>query len=265
MIYKVKEKPLKVLGVLLCYNDADILEDVIKYLISNKHNIIVWDHGSDDGTREILDKYDNILVERKYVPRTFDFYKLYQEMSQNLIDNYIDKYQWISWPDQDEILEGPDRRKSYYDYICEVYKSEYDWVKFNNFNYWFTSEDNISEVSPIKRIKRYCLFPDCAPRIRSWRAKVTNIREFNHNTLPGKMYPLFFNLRHYPMRTINQAKRRLNKDRAFIQRGNANYHYNNMKRNFKKVFIKPRNLFYDNGNELKKEVIFNWRDIYGYS
>jgi hypothetical protein len=42
------------LGVLLCYNDADILKDVMEHLWANKHDVIVWDHGSDDDTPKIL-------------------------------------------------------------------------------------------------------------------------------------------------------------------------------------------------------------------
>ena len=42
----------KLLGVLLCYNDADILEDAILHLLEHNHDLVVWDHGSDDGTAE---------------------------------------------------------------------------------------------------------------------------------------------------------------------------------------------------------------------
>lgn len=253
------------LGVLLCYNDADILGDVLDHLIANRHDIVAWDHGSDDGTAAVLDKYESKLIERKFVPRSFDFYNLYQQMSHNIIDNYLDQYDWISWPDDDEVLEGPARDKTYYEYICEVYRSHYDYIQFNNFNFWFTGEDDGDIASPAKRIRRYCLFPDCAPRIRSWRAAKTNIREFNHNPVEGEKYPIEFNLRHYPMRTHVQMIRRLKKDRTNLQRGGMNYHYDNMKDNAERMMIKPELLHYDDGmSELDSRVIFNWRDLYGY-
>ncbi len=234
-------------------------------MLKNHHDIIVWDHGSDDETSVILDKYDSMFVERKFVPRSFDFYNLYQTMSKNLIDNYTMHYDWISWPDDDEILEGPDRAKTYYEYLCDVYRSKYNYIQFNNFNYWFTEEDDQSIRSPIKRIKHYSLFPDCAPRIRSWRASVTNIREFNHNTLNGEKYPVNFNLRHYPMRSYNQMVRRINKDRVDLQRGNMNFHYNNMKGNIPKMMLKPDQLHEDDGkSNLNPQLKFSWREIYGY-
>jgi len=179
-----KKKRFRALGVLLCYNDSDILEEQIEYLLSQNHDIIVWDHGSDDGTSEVLDKYNKFFKQRKYLSRDFDFYNLYGAMSENLIENFIDKYDFISWPDQDEFLEGPARDMSYYEYIKEVNKSPYTYIQFNNYTYWYTKEDNQFE-SPTKRIRHYSLFSQCAPRIRAWKAKFTNIRWFNHNPLTG--------------------------------------------------------------------------------
>lgn len=260
-----KHKKPKCLGVLLCYNDADILEDVMDHLISNKHDLVVWNHGSDDDTAAILDKYKKYFLEITYKPRSFDFYDLYPAMSRNIIEKFISSYDWISWPDQDEILEGPDRKRTYYEYICDVYNSKYNYVRFNNFTYWFTSEDDVTVLSPVKRIKRYSIFLDCAPRIRAWRASVTNIRQFNHNVVDGDQYPALFNIRHYPMRSISQMQRRLNKDRIELSRGDQNYHYDNFNRIRDKLLLSSDQLNYDDGiSDLNFTEKFNWRDIYGY-
>jgi glycosyltransferase involved in cell wall biosynthesis len=254
----------KALGVLLCYNDADILPDAIEALLSNNHELIIWDHGSDDGTAEILDRYASHFVERKFISRDFDFYKLYGEMSAHLRKHYCRSYDWISWPDQDEILEGPARDRSYYDYLTEVINSSYNWVQFRNFNFWFTAEDDPTIVSPVQRIHRYALFADCSPRVRAWRASVTNDRFFNHNPLEGLPDPRPFNLRHYPMRNRAQMLRRLTKDRVGIQRPGANWHYDHMKANEERLTISPDSLHRDDGkSELNPELIFNWRPIYG--
>jgi glycosyltransferase involved in cell wall biosynthesis len=260
---KPPSKP-KALGVLLCYNDADILPETIESLLQNNHDLIVWDHGSDDGTDRVLDRYAAHFVERKFIPHEFDFYKLYGEMSKNLRRHYRQRYDWISWPDQDEILEGPSRQKSYYAYMTEVLDSEFNWVQFRNFNFWFTEEDDSTILPPTQRIRRYSLFPDCSPRIRAWRASVTNIRQFNHNPLAGQPDPRPFNLRHYPMRTHAHMMKRLNKDRAGLARQGNNWHYDNMKTHMEKLLIPASSLHFDDGHaELNPEPIFNWRAIYG--
>jgi hypothetical protein len=255
----------RALGVLLCYNDADILPDAIEALLNNNHELVVWDHGSDDGTAEVLDRYAPHCIERRLIPRSFDFYQLYPEMSKNLLRNHGAEYDWISWPDQDEILEGPARDRSYYDYLTEVVNSEFDWVQFRNFNYWLTSQDDPSVSSPVARVRHYCLFPDCAPRIRAWRPSAGNIRQFNHNPPQGRKYPQDFNLRHYPMRDPKQMLGRLNKDRSGLERNGMNYHYSNMKQRPAKLVVAAECLHLDDGkSELNHEVVFDWRSIYGH-
>jgi hypothetical protein len=255
----------KLLGVLLCYNDADILEDAILHLLNTNHDLVAWDHGSDDGTPAVLARYRSHLTECRTIPRSFDFYGLYQAMSEHLINDYIRQYDWISWPDQDELLEGPDRSKGYDEWIEEIAGEGYDSIQFNNFNYWFTEADDPAVQSPVDRVRHYALFPDCSPRIRSWRASRTNIRVFNHNPIEGRKLPYLFNLRHYPMRSSEQMHRRLDKDRANLLRDGNNYHYDNMAQERNRLIIRPDQLHYDDGlSELDKEVDFNWRDIYGY-
>jgi glycosyltransferase involved in cell wall biosynthesis len=255
----------RALGVLLCYNDADILPEAIESLLGNNHELAVWDHGSNDGTAEVLDRYQSHFVAREFVPREFDFYKLYPTVSKQVRKNYSERYDWISWPDQDEILEGPARDRSYYEYLTEVVNSEYDWVQFLNFNFWFTEEDDPAVPVATRRIRRYSLFPDCSARIRAWRASVTNVREFNHNPLEGLPDPRPFRLRHYPMRTREQMIRRLEKDRANLERHGNNWHYNHMKSIFAQLLIPASALHFDDGHsELNPEPIFNWRAIYGH-
>jgi Glycosyl transferase family 2 len=254
---------LRCLGVLLCYNDGDLVEEAVRYLREQDHHVIAWDHGSEDETPSVLQSLRSELVELTRVPREFDFYELYPEMSRHLRANYVDSYDWISWPDQDEFLEGPDRTRSYRDWLEEVAESGHDWIRFHNYNYWFTAEDDPAVTSTVERVRHYALFPDCAFRIRAWRAAVTNRREFNHNPLPGRQYPVLFNLRHYPMRSLEQMKRRVHKDRGELRRGGWNNHYENMRRWPERLIIPPESLHLDDGGELDPSLVFDWRAVYG--
>lgn len=260
---KNPDKP-KCLGVLLCYNDGDILEETILHLLKNNHELVVWDHSSNDSTSKVLDKYKKHFVERKLVSRDFDFYHLYQSMSKNLIDNYIDKYDIISWPDQDELQEGPNRDKSYYEHLCEFFNSGYDWIRFNNFVYWYTPEDDLAIKKPTQRIRYYGLYPDCSPRIRAWKTEATNIRFFNHNNPRGRMYPENFNLRHYPMRTKIQLERRIKHDRKDIAKPNMHFHYYYMGQVEGRTAISSSSLYRDDGiSDLSHKIKFSWRQVYG--
>ena len=260
-----EKRPIKALGVLLCYNDGDFLAENIEYLLSQNHHIVAWDHGSTDETSAVLDRYQTHLLERRYIPRDVDFYVLYPLMSRHLIKEYVKTYDVISWPDQDEILEGPFRNKSYYEYLVEFYHSPFAWLRFNNMNFWYSENDG-DAIKTVDRVKYYSLFDNCSPRIRAWKARVTNIREFNHNPLAeGMECPIRFNLRHYPFRTAAQMKRRIEVDRANLQRGGANYHYNAMKKKHEIIeqFTPSKELHFDDGKELNRKPVFDWSKIYG--
>lgn len=258
-----RKAALRLLGVLLCYNDGDLVEDAVRYLRDQGHDLVVWDHGSTDQTPEVLRALSGELLEVQAIPRSVDFYGLYAAMSAHLMKEYAARYDWVSWPDQDEFLEGPDRSRPYREWLEEVAESPYDWIQFNNYNFWWTKTDDPGVERAVERVRHYSLFPDCGPRIRSWRASATNIREFNHNPPLGERYPQLFNLRHYPMRSEAQMARRLEVDRAGLRRGGSNYHYDNMSSWPERLVIPPDKLHFDDGGELDPSPIFNWRAIYG--
>jgi glycosyltransferase involved in cell wall biosynthesis len=252
------------LAVCLFYNDDDIVEDAIKHLLENNHELVVWDHGSSDRTAEEIDKFNPYIRERHFLPRSFDFFKLFEHVSRYVIDNYAAQYDWISFPESDEILEGPDRKKSYYEHVCDVVESPYDWVQFNNMVYWFTDEDFADEPSPRMRIRRYSIWADCLPRVYAWRARCMNVREFNHNPARGNKYPAHFNTCHYQMRSERHMLKRI-ESRVGLRQGRlANAHFDFMEINKDKLYIPTAQLHFDDGiSELSRVQTLNWRDIYG--
>lgn len=254
----------RMLGVMLSYNDDDVVADAVRTMLDQGHDLIVWEHGSNAQTKAAWEPFRNDLMEFNEIPREFDFYQLYPTVSQHIIEHYASTYDWVSWPDFDEFLEGPDRTRPYRDWVAELIDSPYDWIEFRNMNFWWTTADDPSITSPVERVQHYSWFSGCAPRIRSWRASVTNVREFNHNPLPGERYPEMFNLRHYPMRTKEQMELRIARDRAGLRRGDANFHYDNMAQWRERLTIAPDALHVDDGGELNLEQVFDWRSIYGW-
>jgi hypothetical protein len=230
------------LGVVLTYNDEDMVLDTVGHLLANDHDVAVWDNGSTDGTFDRLNSIRGDLIELRSVPQAVaGLYEIYEAMSGHLIGGLADRYEWVSWPDSDEILLGDDPDEPYGPFVDRLVASRYDWCQFRNWNFWWTDEDDASIASPVARVRRYALFEQCAPRIRSWRARCTNVRQFNHNPLPGERYPELANLCHYPMRSREQAEQRL-QTRAGIQRGEQNWHYNRLLREPELVSIRPEAL-----------------------
>ncbi len=66
------------------------------------------------------------------------------------------------------------------------------------------------------------------------------------------------------MRSEEQMVKRITKDRAGLQRGNMNYHYNHMAKAQNRLIVGPDRLNYDDGvAELQLKPTLNWREIYG--
>ncbi len=255
--------PTRLLGVLLCYNDADVLEPVIRHLVRNRHDLVVWNHGSEDETHEICLRHmgrgivDYQVIDRVEVP----FEQLYGACSRYVMAKYADRYDWVSWPDQDELLEGPDLTRPYHEQVAEFLASAHDWIEFDNFVFWFTAADDASRDDPTERIRHYSLYRSASPRIRAWRMAAMNERRMGNSNPPGgSRAPLNWPLRHYPMRSIEQARRRSTHDRnqPGFQRGDKNWHYQRFREDEDSLRVPPERLHRFDGTRLDPEVVWEF-------
>ena len=287
----------KCLAVLLFHNDEDIIRDHINYYIQNNHDIIVFNHNSSDNTfnkiMEFKDKIkcyyelnDKIVFKNNEVHETVSIIlmgkttnhsnikiikteekteKIFlKQMDKNDIINYTKLYDWISFPESDEFLEGPDRSKNYYSHLCELHNTDKKAIQFLNFVFWFTEKDDININSPIERIKHYAHFNNCGPRFYAWRARLTNIRWFGHN-LPDncdKTDIVYWKTRHYDARSYEHFKMK-SFDRKDVAIGGQNGHYTRRYDDLNKKelygIIHSDRLHYDNGiSELVADNKFDW-------
>ena len=269
------QKPvLKCLAVMLFHNDEDLVEDQIEHMTNNNHDIIIFDHCSTDGTRDIIEKnrnHPNVKEIHHVGPEiTFNDNGVFEYVSNILIKHYSAHYDWISFIESDEFLEGPDRTKNYYEHLVDVdNKKRYNWIAFDNYVFWFTEKDDITIKSPRHRIKYYSYKKSCATRVYAWKAKYTNIRRFNHN-LPENQtestrYPLSFKTCHYEMRSCEHAKRKLedrmkyisahlesymNPETGKLKEPISNLHYKIMyDSGIQSLLIQSKDLYYDNGED----------------
>ena len=127
---------IKCLTTLLFHNDEDLVEDQIQYYKHlNKQDLIVFIHNSSDKTTELVNKYkDDILCIYELTDQVIfkhnDVHSIIYQILGKSCDinsyipkhvklsndkyinfNYANAYDWISFPESDEFLEGPDRTK----------------------------------------------------------------------------------------------------------------------------------------------------------
>ena len=290
--------PVRCLAVLLFHNDEDLVDDQIEHWLHNNHDIVIFNHNSTDATTSIIDEYyskkDKYGILRVYTLGSGVPFKnngVFEEISYILMGrpldnspyrnhiqvsdgkwsgvNYSKQYDWISFPESDEFLEGPDRSKSYHEHLLDVHASRYNFMTFANMVFWFTSADDMSIKSPRKRMKYYAYKSgeDCGIRVYAWRGALTNIRWFGHNPPKGcshsDRYPTDFVTCHYEMRSETQMKAKL-ADRKNVSVGTGNCHYDIMASLLESgsMFISPDRLHYDDGSDLSLVRDFDWDTIY---
>ena len=285
----MKDK-IRLLAVLLFHNDEDIIEDQIKYYkYKNKHDLIVFIHNSNDNTSNIIEKYKNdILCIYNLTEKVLFKYNKVHEMIYDVLlgksirnkkdfitltnkkyneYNFSRQYDWISFPESDEFLEGPNRKKCYYEHLYDIHNnSKINKITFRNIIYWFTEKDDSNIISPLERIKYYCIKKNCDKRLYAWRGKHTIQRWFGHKMKEDKEYEIIdWKTRHYEMRSLTHMKKKLD-DRKNISRGTNNSHYDvmetKMTNNNNFGIINSSQLHYDNGDEINNEEIFDWKQIY---
>jgi hypothetical protein len=278
---KCLAKEIKCLAVMLFHNDEDLVEDQIIHMLKNNHDILIFDHNSNDNTTEIiLDNQDSILD--YYLLKddlVFQNNEVFAYISKILIQDYSHKYDWITFIESDEFLEGPNRTKNYYNHLQTI-DPKYTWVTFDNFVFWYTDRDDPTIESPAERIKYYAYKESCGIRVYAWRGNVTNERWFNHN--PPKngnntnKYPTPFRTCHYELRSEEHAKKKLNDRVTKIDEiiksndekglnpngGIPNIHYKVMHNKLGNLGISCDKLHYDYGGDLIQDSINNFDTIY---
>jgi hypothetical protein len=253
----------RMLGVLVCHDEADILPDAIESLLESNHHLVVWDRGTTGETASVLDRYAEQLVERTLVPGGLELGELHATISKHLVQKHVARYDWISWPGADELLEGPDRSRSYAEHVAQLLEEGHDGARFDEFDYWFSPfRDDAAIASPARRLRHYCLFPEGSPRLRGWRASATKGGPLDAGSLPGKLSPRSFRLRRYPARSYEEAVRRFLADQKDPGRGSASAK-GARRLALDGVMIDARALHFDDGvSELHPAVTFDWKSIY---
>ena len=172
-------------------------------------------------------------------------------------------FDWISFPESDEFLEGPDRTMTYYEHAA---KTEYNTIVFGNFMFCCTPEDDYSIKSPVERIKYYTLIDKVYDRVYAWRGRdggFTNLTRYCGHTMGkestnnlSRWVSCHYHIRN-PTEYIERCKTRL---KVWHRRDS---HY--------KIIIDKNNkdgslpvvqrdqLHLDDGSEIKLDIKFDWR------
>lgn len=211
----------KVLTVIHFFNEADILAQTIQYLLAQEVDLYLLDNWSDDGSYEIAQKYQESNPGRIYLERfpasgRSGNYEWYNQLEKTeMISKDLD-YDWYIHHDTDEMRMSPWEGVTLREAVYWVDRQGYNCIEHTMTDFRFTTQDsgNIFMEDTFFDFRHEKKMFD---RVNTWKkSEYVDLKSsgghFVHVTNP-KIYPLEFLIRHYPLRSMEQAEKKVFQDR----------------------------------------------------
>ncbi|MBD5550026.1 MAG: glycosyltransferase [Lachnospiraceae bacterium] len=255
----------KVLAVIHFYNEADILERTIQYLLSQEIDLYLLDNWSDDGSYEIAERYQNDYPERIYLEQfplsgKSENYEWYNQLEKTEKISKELNYDWFIHYDADEMRVSPWENVTLREAIYHIDRQGYNCIENTVIDFRFTKRDsgNIFMEDTFFDFRHDRKLFD---QLKTWKkSQKVDLKSaaghFVHITNP-KAYPLKFLNRHYPLRSMEQAEKKVFQDRLpRFQKEHAERGWHGHYDSFKKAedFIFERSQLLKWGKETFREL-----------
>jgi hypothetical protein len=209
-----------VIAIVAAYNEADIIGQVVGYLIAQGIQVYFLDDGSTDGTVAAIEPYVGrgvLCIERltgaadNAAPRSFAWERILLRKTE--LARQLDA-DWFVHHDADEFREAPWAHASLLEGIRHVDAIGFNAIDFSSLDFWpiddtFQPGDDVRAAFPF--------YSEHAPydhlQIRCWK-KTDDIdlaSSGGHEARFGgrRVFPLRFILRHYPIRGQGHGARKI--------------------------------------------------------
>jgi len=223
---------LRTIGILPVYNEADVIEQVLRYHIEQGLQLIVVDNGSTDGSYEVIKNYvgRGVISVQRIITDRVRFQFLLTTLSAIAAIHAPD---WLVLIGADEFLETRNSAKgeTLIEGLIEEEKKGYEVVQFDTFEFWPTRLDNPTENDVRRRMKYYTWTSAWNFRAYRW-SEMSRFHEHYPTPAPGrilKISPNIFVLRHYRFRSFDHGMRKTFQERLprFASKSEKWVHYDN--------------------------------------
>lgn len=233
----------KVLAVIHFYNEADILERTIRYLLGQEVDLYLLDNWSDDGSYEIARKCQEAYPGRIYLERfpasgKSGNYEWYNQLEKTELVSKEAAYDWFIHYDADEMRVSPWGNVTLREAIYWIDRQGYNCIENTVIDFRVTAYemDNIFMRDTFFDFRHLKILLD---QLKTWKKSPcidlkSSAGHFAHIENP-KVFPLKFLNRHYPLRSMEQAEKKVFQDRLprfQKERGERGWHghYDKFKR-----------------------------------
>jgi glycosyltransferase involved in cell wall biosynthesis len=200
------------------YNESDILEQAISYIIQQGISLIIIDGGSTDGSLEIERRFVGKGVLEVHILAR-EYYMLSEVLREGLSRAAEQSPDWIVHVDADEFLEPSMQNMTLAEALEEVDDQGYNLIQFNCFEFLLTEQDHqSSEPNVRKRLKFYTWTGDFY--FLAWKHYVGidltttgGHKPIFPREIKKRVFPTKFILRHYRFRSSEHGLRKVFKER----------------------------------------------------
>jgi glycosyltransferase involved in cell wall biosynthesis len=206
-----------ILGLMAVFNEADILDQSLKYHIDNGFEFLVLDNGSTDDSRAIAESYvgRGVIAVRKVVTETYRW--------GYLLDTLLEWSEafaprWCFLVDADTFLEPPRHGQRLVQAVADVEAQGCNVINCDHFEFWPTGEERADVIDVRQRLNYYTWADD--RQEKGWLAcpGTRNSRLGGHEvdfpaSVIKRVYPEKFVLRHYRIRSYEHGMRKVFSER----------------------------------------------------
>lgn len=212
----------RVLAIIHCFNESDVIEDTINYLLGQEVDLYLIDNWSDDGTYEIIEKYvqkypDKIRCERFPSAGKNDFFDLFHQLERTEQIAGSEAYSWFMHYDADEIHVSPWINTTLREAIYQIDRLGYNTIDNTVVDFKLTEDNKQSNIFFKDTYFDYGHRAAHFIQRKTWKkSNAVDLKSSGGHWArisQNRTFPLNILNKHYPFRSIEQAERKIFKDR----------------------------------------------------
>ena len=211
-------RDFKVLAIIHCYNEVDVIEKTINYLLEQEIDLYMVDNWSTDGSYEKIVKMAKLYPERIFCERfpeggKTDYYDWYHQMERSEQIACMTEYNWYMHYDADEIHISPWKGLNLREAIYKVEQLGYNTIDNTVIDFKLTEKNSDRNIFAEDT---YFCFGDRIDHFmqrKTWKKSESvdlkstggHIAKISNN----KTSVLNFLNKHYPLRSLEQAEKKI--------------------------------------------------------
>jgi glycosyltransferase involved in cell wall biosynthesis len=207
-----------VAAMMCVYNEADILQYTIRHLLEQGIQVYVIDNWSTDGSYEIAREFPLLGMERfpEAPSKYYSWIPLLKRVEELA---YTCGADWVLHHDADEIRRSDGAGESLLDGFARVDEQGYSAVNFRAYHFWATDDSYKGDPEAHFRYYKGGHLDGRMRHTKAWKRteyRVDLVSSGGHIAkFPNaRIYPESFVLKHYPLRSTEQARRKIALERV---------------------------------------------------